>query len=298
MSAIPQEPASVGMAFVRSSAGVDPFYSEVISGMEEVLHRRGMRVLMQTVPTVGDELAAYRRWAATGTVAGVVVSDLTVEDPRGSALAELGLPHVTIGEPEDAAGGAVVRVDNYTTSVSAVQQLVSLGHRAIGRVCGPLRLVHTQERAVAFADAAAAAEATLTTAVGDYSGPSGAAGILELLDGPHPPTAVIFDNDLMAVAALDAAKARGLVVPDDLSILAWDDSIVCRLATPPLSAMSHDVRELGGIAATALLNVIDGGEPQDVTAPLAVFVERGSTAAPRSGLAVSKTSRSGFSATA
>jgi DNA-binding LacI/PurR family transcriptional regulator len=281
MSAPQKEPASIGMAFVRSSAGVDPFYSEVISGMEEVLHLRGMRVLMQTVPTVGDELAAYQRWAATGTVAGVVVSDLTVDDPRGAALAALGLPHVTLGEPVDPAGGAVVRVDNYTTTVHAVQRLVALGHRVIGRVSGPQRLVHTQARAVAFADAIAAAGATASTVVGDYSGASGATGLLRLLDSPQPPTAVVFDNDLMAVAGLDAARARGLSVPDDLSILAWDDSMLCRLATPALSAMSHDVRDLGSLAANALLAVIDGGDAQDVTAPLPVFVERGSTAPPR-----------------
>lgn len=273
------EPAAIGMAFLRASAGVDPFYSEVIAGMEDVLHPRGMRVLMQTLPTVESELTAYRRWAALRIVAGVVVSDLTVDDPRGPLLAELGLPHVTLGEPVDAAGGAVVRVDNYTTTVRAVQQLAALGHRTIGRVSGPERLMHTQSRTVAFADAISAVGATLDTVVGDYSGPGGAAGILRLLELPKPPTAVIFDNDVMAVAALEAVKARGIRVPDDLSIVAWDDSTLCRLATPPLSAMSHDVRELGGLAATSLLSVIAGEEPQDVTAPRAVFIQRGSTAA-------------------
>ena len=290
MSAKRNEPASIGMAFLRSPVGVDPFYSEVIAGMEDVLHPRGMRVLMQTVPTVPDELTAYRRWAASGTVAGVVVSDLTIDDPRGAVLAELGLPHVTLGEPVDAAGGAVVRVDNYTTTVHAVEELVRLGHRAIGRVSGPERLVHTQARAVAFADAIATAGGTSSTAIGDYSGPSGAAAILQLLDRPQPPTAVIVDNDVMAVAGLEAVKARGMSVPDDLSIVAWDDSTLCRLATPPLSAMSHDVRDLGGLAATTLLAVIDGGEPQDVTAPLSVFIQRGSTAAPRVDASVTPSS--------
>ncbi|GAB3808215.1 substrate-binding domain-containing protein [Humibacter antri] len=290
MSATRSEPASIGMAFLRSPAGVDPFYSEVIAGMEDVLHPYGIRVLMQTVPTVADELIAYRRWAASGTIAGVVVSDLTVDDRRGAALAELGLPHVTLGEPVDAAGGAVVRVDNYTTTVHAVQQLVQLGHRAIGRVSGPERLVHTQARAVAFADAMAAAGAAPSTAIGDYSGASGAAAILQLLESPQPPTAVIFDNDVMAVAGLDAVKARGMSVPGDLSIVAWDDSTLCRLAMPPLSAMSHDVRDLGALAATTLLAVIDRGEPEDVTAPLSVFIQRGSTASPRVDAAVAPSS--------
>lgn len=273
--------AAIGMAFLRSAAGVDPFYSEVIAGMEDVLHRRGMRVLMQTVPTLDDELVVYRRWSENATVAGVVVSDLTVGDPRGALLAHLGIPHVTLGEPEDAAGGAVVRVDNYTTSVRAVEELVRLGHRSLGRVSGPLQLTHTQARAAAFEDAMASLGGTLITAVGDYSATSGAAAITELLESPQPPTAVVFDNDVMAVAGLATAQERGLSVPDDLSIVAWDDSTLCRLATPPLSVMSHDVRQLGLLAAHALLAIVDGGEAQDVTAPLSTFVARGSTAAPR-----------------
>ncbi|NNC12032.1 substrate-binding domain-containing protein [Planctomonas sp. JC2975] len=272
---------AIGMAFLRSSEGVDPFYSEVIAGMEDVLHPQGVQVLMQTVPTIDDALAAYRRWAELESVAGVVISDITVDDPRAALLTELGLPHVTLGEPVDAAGGAVVRVDNYTTTVRAVEELAALGHRRIGRVSGPQHLLHTQTRTVAFDDAIAAVGGTGSTAIGDYTAASGAAGVIELLELPEPPTAVIFDNDVMAVAGLDAVKARGLTVPDDLSILAWDDSTLCRLATPLLSVMSHDVRELGSLAAAALVSVIERGEPEDVTAPLSVFVARGSTAAPR-----------------
>ena len=268
---------AVGMAFVRSPGGVDPFYSEIIAGMEDVLHPRDMRVLMQTVPTVADEAVVYRRWALSGAVAGVVLSDLRVDDSRAELLTSLGVPHVTLGEPEDAAGGSVVRVDNYTAIVHAVRQLAELGHRVIGRVSGREELLHTQTRSVAFADAIAGVGASAHTVVGDYSAEAGAAGILHLLALQRPPTAVVFDNDVMAVAGLEAAQRSGLSVPSDLSVLAWDDSTLCRLAAPPLSAMSHDVRELGTLAASALISVIEGGEPQDVTAPLAEFIGRGST---------------------
>jgi DNA-binding LacI/PurR family transcriptional regulator len=276
----PVEPAVIGVAFVRSPGGVDPFYSEVIAGIEDLVHRRGMRVLMQTVPTEADELAVYRHWAENGVVAGIVLSDLTVDDPRGALLSELGVPHVTLGEPTDATGGAVVRVDNAAVTVRVVHELAALGHRLIGRVSGPPRLVHTKARTAAFADAIDAVGGSAVTAVGDYSADSGAAGIRELLSLPARPTAVIFDNDVMAVAGLEEAARLGVSVPDELSVVAWDDSTLCRLASPTLSAMSHDVRGLGELAAACLLAVIDGGEAQDVTAPLAVFVARGSTAAP------------------
>ncbi|WP_168203795.1 LacI family DNA-binding transcriptional regulator [Humibacter ginsenosidimutans] len=279
MSAASVGPAVIGMAFVRSPSGVDPFYSEIIAGMEDTVHPRGMQVLMQTVPSQADELAVYRHWVSAGIVAGIALSDLTVDDSRGPLLNELGVPHVTLGEPTDAAGGAVVRVDNAAATVRAVHELADLGHRLIGRVSGPERLVHTQSRTAAFADAMAAVGGTAFTAVGDYSPESGAAGLRLLLSGAERPTAIIFDNDVMAVAGLEEAARLGVRVPEELSVVAWDDSTLCRLATPMLSAMSHDVRELGGLAAEALLTVIDGGQPQDVTAPLAEFVARGSTAA-------------------
>ncbi len=268
------------MAFLRSPTGVDPFYGEVIAGLEDVLHPRGMRVLMQTVPTPRDVLATYRRWASSGAVAGIVISDLTTADPRASVLTGLGMPHVTMGQPVTPTGGAVVRVDNQTAMAHAIEHLVGLGHRVIGRVSGPRQYAHTRTRDRAFLTAMAAIGGTARTVVGDYSPASGVAGTLELLRHADRPTAIVYDNDVMAVAGLEAAVGSGLDVPTDLSILAWDDSTSCRLTIPPLSAMSHDVRELGELAAQVLLRVIDGGPADDISAPIPVFVARGSTAPP------------------
>lgn len=288
-------PVVVGMAFVRSPAGIEPFNSDIIAGMEDVLHAHGMQVLMQTVASADEMPAVYRRWAESQDVAGIVVSDLTDDDPRISLLRTLRIPHVTLGEPtEDSAAGrdalgAVVRADNYAATVDAVHRLAALGHRVISRVTGPQRFVHIATRTQAFSDALSEIGATGRVIEGDYSADSGIRGLAELLSDETAPTAVIFDNDLMALAGLAEAQRRGLVVPDDLSILAWDDSIPCRLSDPPLSAMSHDVRELGHLIAHTLLAVIAGQPPEDLTAPDPVFVERGSTARPSHAAAASTT---------
>ncbi len=280
MTSSRREPAAIGMAFLRSPTGVDPFYGEVIAGLEDALHPHGMRVLMQTVPTARDVLATYRRWALAGAVAGIVISDLTVDDTRASVLTGLGMAHVTLGQPVTPTGGAVVRVDNRTAMAHAVEHLVALGHRVVGRVSGPRQYAHTRTRDRAFLAAMATVGGTARMVVGDYSAAGGAAGTLELLRGADRPTAIVYDNDVMAVAGLEAAVGSGLDVPAELSILAWDDSTSCRLATPPLSAMSHDVRELGDLAGRVLLRVIDGGPAEDISAPIPVFVARGSTAPP------------------
>ncbi len=274
------EPAVVGMVLLRSAAGIDPFYSDVVAGLEDVLRERGMRVLLQAVASPADVMATYRRWTASGVVAGIVVSDLTVDDDRVALLSELGMPHVTLGGLATTSGEAVVRIDNHTAMMAAIDHLVALGHRAIGRVSGPPQLLHTRARDRAFLAALAASGIAGRTVPGDYSPASGAEATFDLLRDPEPPTAIIYDNDVMAVAGLDAAAERGVVVPDDLSMLAWDDSTRCRLADPPLSAMSHDVGALGVLAGDALLRLLDGGPALDITAPTPVFVARGTTAAP------------------
>lgn len=273
------------MAFVRSPVGVgiEPFYGEVIDGMEDFLHKRGVNVLMQVVESYEEELATYRRWASTRAVSGVVLTNLTMNDVRADLLSSIGLPSVTIGEPATHPGRAVVRVKNYDAMTAAVQQLVEFGHRVLARVSGPSELLHTQARTSAFDAAVAVASVSGNTYVGDYSAASGDAAFRSLMAQKEPPTAVIFDNDVMAVAALEAAGEWGVSVPDDVSLLAWDDSALCRMTTPQLSAMSHDVYGLGKLAAQVLLPVIESGVATDVTAPQPVFIARGSTAVMRSG---------------
>ncbi len=272
--------SSAGMAFVRSPVGVgiEPFYGEVIAGLETVLHKRGINVLMQVVESREEELSTYRRWAATRAVAGVVLTNLTMGDARAELTSSLGLPSVTLGEPAARDGMAVVRVDNFGAMTNATRELVKLGHSTIARVSGPIEFVHTQARTAAFDAAVAEASVTGSLYVGDYSADSGSAAMHALLARAVPPTAVIFDNDVMAVAALEAAQRSGVSVPEQLSILAWDDSALCRMTMPQLSAMSHDVNELGVLAAHALLSVIDGHPALDVVAPEPQFIGRGTTA--------------------
>jgi len=270
------------MAFVRSPVGVgiEPFYGEVIAGMEDVLHERGINVLMQVVDDYDEELATYRRWAQARAVAGIVLTNLTTDDSRAEFAAGLGLPSVTLGEPSATHGQAVVRVNNYAAMRDAVRQLVALGHRRIGRVSGPVELVHTRARTEAFDAVVAETGISARLSVGDYSAESGDAAVRNLLDEEDPPTAIVFDNDVMAVAGLAAAQQLGVPVPDRLALLAWDDSALCRMTSPPLSAMSHDVHQLGQLAANALVELIERQTATDVMAPEPVFIARGTTALP------------------
>ena len=261
--------------------GMDVFFSGLIDGMDDVLVSQNAHLLLLIVPTLEEELAALARWHRESLVEAVLIADLTPNDPRVTLCLELGLPAVALGG-SDSPEISAVDVDNGAAMTLAVRFLTGLGHRSIGRVSGPSRLRHTRVRDEAFKAELPQHGAVGTTLEGDYGTESGLARTRELLSSQERPTAIVYDNDVMAVAGLDVARELGLAVPADLSILAWDDSAVSRLASPPLSVVSRDVHELGGTTARALLERVAEGPVHLRHGPDAQVIERHSTArAPR-----------------
>lgn len=260
--------------------GMDVFFSGLIDGMDDVLVSQNAHLLLLIVPTLDEELAALTRWHHESLVDAVLIADLTPDDPRVRLCLELGLPAVALGG-SDSPEISAVEVDNAAAMTLAVRFLTAQGHRRIGRVSGPSRLRHTKVRDEAFRAELSEHHATGTTLEGDYGTESGLTRTRELLSAAQPPTAILYDNDVMAVAGLEIAKELGLAVPGDLSILAWDDSAVSRLASPPLSVVSRDVHELGGTTARALLERVSEGPVHLRHGPDAQVIERKSTARAR-----------------
>ena len=263
------------------TAGLDPFRTEFLAGLEAEVTRSGGDVLLQLVADRDAELACLERWARLGGVRGVVIMDVVQDDPRLPLLEALGTPTVVLGHADGPAGAAHVEVDDAAAMRTAVQALVDLGHRSVGRVAGPAELWHTRARTEAFDGTLAALGATGRSLDGDYTTQRGREATQELLTAAADrPTAVVYDNDAMALGGLEAAAELGLVVPDDVSLLAWDDSPPCQLAEPALSVVGRDVPALGAAAGRALLDLLAGGAPATVVAGAARVVTRATTAAP------------------
>ncbi|TYB56980.1 LacI family transcriptional regulator [Nonomuraea sp. PA05] len=272
---------TVGLAIARPARllGMEPFYMEFIAGVESVLSRRSCSLLLRVMEG-GDEVEVHREWWRGGRINGSILVDLKVDDPRVPALAGLGLPAVVVGHPSLAGPFASVWTDDAAGVGEAVRYLAALGHRRIGRVSGPADLGHTAIRAAAFEEVVTELGLQGRTAIADFSADQGARACRSLLLAPDRPTAVIFDNDIMAVAALGVADEFGLSVPADLSLLAWDDSQLCRLIRPALSAMSHDVFAFGAQAMNTLFDVMDGRDVPSQPAQTPTLVPRASTTRP------------------
>jgi len=265
----------------------EPFYMEFVAGLESVLSTRSYALLLQVCVDLDSELATYRKWSSERRVDGVVVVDVRVDDPRLPLLAELELPALFVGDPSVTDSFTTVWTDDTAAMGAAVVYLVSLGHRRIARVSGIDDLSHVQIRDRAFLAAAAAHGAAGLIHVADFSAEGGRDATRALLEGPGSPTAIMFDNDLMAVSALSALSELGVAVPGAVSILAWDDSALCEITHPQLSAMSHDVMGSGAHVARRLFDLLDGAPPAAHLDSTPRLVVRGSTAPPPQPTALS-----------
>ncbi|GAA1013085.1 LacI family transcriptional regulator [Acrocarpospora pleiomorpha] len=273
---------TVGLAIARPARllGLEPFYMEFVSGIESVLGKRGCSLLLRVIEA-DEEIEVHREWWQGGRVNGSILVDLKVDDPRIPALAEIGLPAVVVGHPSLAGPFTSVWTDDAAGIREAVRYLAALGHRCVGRVSGLAELGHSVIRTAAFEEVVGELGIEGRTVAADFSAVQGSRAVRRLLLEPGRPTAIIFDNDLMAVAALNVVDEFGLSVPEDLSILAWDDSLLCQLTRPALSAMSHDIYAFGVEVTNALFDVMNGVEHESHATQPPSLVPRRSTAPPR-----------------
>jgi DNA-binding LacI/PurR family transcriptional regulator len=274
---------TVGLAICRPARllGLEPFYMEFVSGIESVLAERSCSLLLRLVGSLEEEIHLQERWWRQRQVGGSVLVDFHQDDPRVAPLAEIGLPAVAVGHPSLTGGFPSVWTDDATAVAEAVRYLAALGHRRIARVGGPAGLGHSAIRSAAFektmAELGLGGGRHLETG---FSGEEGARATRSLLLSPERPTAIVYDNDIMAVAGLGVAAEMGIAVPDELSLLAWDDSQLCRLTHPTLSAMSHDVHGFGAQVARTLFDVIAGEDVPSRPVATPELVPRASTAPP------------------
>jgi DNA-binding LacI/PurR family transcriptional regulator len=258
--------------------GNEPYFMHVIAGISGELASRSQSLVLKVVKDHAAEIATYRRWWAERRVDGVVLVDPHIDDDRIGPLTALKLPAVFMGISPATAQFGGVWTDESASMKTVLQHLADLGHTSVARVAGDARHDHVAVRTEAFHRWAAVLGLDGMVVATDFSGEQGAQATLGLLRSSFPPSAIIFENDIMALAGISATRDLGLRVPEDVSLVAWDDSTLCEISSPPITAMQHDVREFAATAARVLLDWVEGGAPRREVAPLSKLIVRGSTA--------------------
>jgi DNA-binding LacI/PurR family transcriptional regulator len=275
---------ALGLVVTRDPAllGTDPFFPAFIAGVETELAPLEQALVLQVVgEDPSSESSRYERLAKSGRVDGVFLTDLRFDDPRLALCRELGLPAVTIGRPEQPSPFPAVCLDDRAGVVDAVRHLAELGHERIAHVAGRQSLVHGASRRHAWEGAMRelGLEPELLELT-DFTAADGVTATRALLACERPPTAIVYANDVMAIAGLAVAQDHGLTLPDQLSIVGYDDSELAAHVHPSLTSVRSDAVGWGRTATRVLLDSLDGPQSDVELAPAGLVV-RSSTAPPR-----------------
>lgn len=278
---------AVGLVIARPARalGVEPFFAQLLSGLQAALSGRSVALELLVVEDTAAEIEVYRRWASEHRVDGFILVDPQVRDPRMEVVAGLGVPSVVLGGPGSYGELSSVWADDREAMLAIADYLAALGHQRIAHVAGLPAFQHTRRRIRALRDAARRLGLTgITSLPTDFSDAEGAAVTRTLLSRPERPTAIVYDNDLMAVAGLGVAAEMGVAVPGEVSIVAFDDSVLTRIVHPSLTAMSRDTFALGcEVAETVLAVIAEPGLRLNRKTPTPRLTVRESTSPPTLG---------------
>ncbi len=265
----------------------NPFFALILQGIEDAAQREGYAVLLgdtQHDPEREDRYAQMlRRKEADGLI--FLGHRLPAEaESIIAAAAPRCAPIVNGCEFSPQLGVPSVHIDNAKAAHEAMDYLYTLGHRRIGIVTGPLVSPLSRDRlrgVTACAKARGIAD-RLVIVNGDFSIGSGVSAAERLLQARTPPTAIFCFNDEMAMGVIETARRRTVRVPDQVSVVGFDDIRFARHTDPPLTTVAQPMREIGEGCVRLLLEILQGHtlDPVSVTLPHELTI-RGSTKPPK-----------------
>jgi len=236
---------------------VNPVAAVLLEGVYEAAADAGYNILFFTEQWIDRERSApmFRDRRTDGVL---LLSVLRTMDAV-SCLVEMGTPLVVVSADSGVPGVPSVDVDNVQGARLATEHLIGLGHRRIAHLGGNVEHPHVVERRESFLDTMLSAGLSVRPEYlpdGSYHRETAVELAQRLLTLAEPPTAVFAGNDTLAYSVIDVAAALGLRVPQDLSVIGFDDLPASALTNPPLTTIRQPLREIGATAANMLITQI------------------------------------------
>ncbi len=264
---------------------LDSFWLEFIGGVTSVCGETGFDLVLSAGKDLRDEYAQYQRLVSSRRVDGVIICDVRVRDPRISLLSQGDATLVAFGRALAEDGYSWVDVDGASGVRMAVEHLLGLGHRRIAYLGTPRAFSFSHFRFEGYLQALFVAGIALDTSlvVEDLDvGSEVDSPVQALMALETPPTAIVACADFVAIAALRALRAKGKRVPQDVSLVAFDDTLATLQADPPLTCVRQDNHVVGRQIASTLTSELRG----DAQPPVHILIQpelivRESTAALR-----------------
>lgn len=238
---------------------------EIIRGVERICREAGMSVLLTES---GDRHAPGPGWidgVLRRRPLGVILVFSALTDASKQKLRSRGVNFVVVdpaGQPDPDV--ASIGSANWSGGFAAAQHLIELGHTRIGMISGPEDMLCSVARVDGYRSALERAGIAFNPEllrVGDFHVAGGQRAAEELLELPHPPTAIFAGSDLQACGVYEAARLLGLRVPDELSVVGYDDLRLARWVGPPLTTIRQPLTEMAEAATRLLLQMSEDPDP-------------------------------------
>ena len=264
----------------------DPFVSEVVSGIEQAANDHGYSVFLADSYADPDREVRVVQSFAERRVEGIVVTASRVGTIYLEILSELKVPIVLINNQRRGEFMHSVMIENVEASRQATQHLIGLGHRRIAYLGDQFGYQSDTERFAGYRQALEQAALPFLPELvvhGDGKPEGGVKAMAFLLGLPQAPTAVFCYNDMSALGALRCIHESGLRVPEDISLVGFDDLFFASYTQPPLTTVRQPRQRMGLLAMEILLKLMSGQDSTDTIEVPAELIVRESTAPPREG---------------
>ena len=263
----------------------DPFIGEVVSGIEDVANDHGYSVfLANSNADPAREIKVVQSFHQR-RVDGILVAASRVGALYVPLLSQLKVPIVLINNQHPDEFVHSVIIDNVTASIKAVQHLIQLGHQRIAYMGDQFGFHSDTERFAGYRQALALADLPFLPELvvhGDGKPEGGGQAMEKLLALPELPTAVFCYNDMSALGALKQIRAHGLRVPENISLVGFDDLFIVSYIDPPLTTVRQPKQPMGRLAMEILLKLFSEGQQEAIIRMQGELVVRESTAPPHS----------------
>lgn len=261
-----------------------PFSGQVINGFADELTENGYDMMVFRASRPPDSRdPSYLDLCRRRMVEGAFLMGLRTDDPWLASLEASAIPIVTLDMPLAGEMTFAVGCDNVSAVRAAVRHLAYLGHTRIGIVNGYQRASVSLERFEAYSSALSDLGIPFDSALvadGEFTADGGKRAFLSMIEKASDVTAVFAASDLMALGVLVGVKERGLSVPNDLSVVGFDNIEMAAICSPPLTTLDQPRYELGQTAARTLIAACNGETPPSRVLMKASLIVRGSTARP------------------
>ncbi|WP_062212789.1 LacI family DNA-binding transcriptional regulator [Demequina oxidasica] len=250
----------------------DPTFSLLLRGAAQELSQRHMTLVLLVAGTP-EEHVNVAQYLGAGHVDGVLLISSHESDPLLESLIATGVPTVACGIPlGHASDMPTVSVDEIVSARTATRHLVERGNQRIGMITGPADTPGGRYRLVGFREELGDNFDPNLVEPGDYSMASGAAAMAALLERAPDIDAVFAASDSMAAGAVGVLRKAGKRIPEDVSVIGFDDSGLALTVEPPLTTMRQPFEQISSEMVGLLLHVIEGGTSKSVTLPTSLVV--------------------------